>query len=38
VAVLMAATCMLGVMFIASCQKAEQEITEEVAYLRGMES
>jgi hypothetical protein len=38
VAVLMAAACMLGVMFIASCQKAEQEITEEVAYLRGMES
>lgn len=32
------AACLLGVMFMASCQKAEQEISEEVAYLRGMES
>ena len=37
-AVLIVAACLLGVMFIASCQKAAQEITEEVAYLRGMES
>jgi hypothetical protein len=37
-AVLIVAACLLGVMFIASCQKAEQKITEEVAYLRGMES
>ena len=28
----------VSVMFLASCQKAEQEISEEVAYLRGLES
>ena len=28
----------LSVMFLASCQKAEQGITEEVAYIRGLES
>jgi hypothetical protein len=33
----MTAAC-LSLMFTASCQKAEQGITEEVAYLRGMES
>jgi hypothetical protein len=40
-AVLTTTTCMLGVMFIASCHKAEQAeqgISEEVAYLRGIES
>jgi len=26
------------VVFIAGCQKAEQKITEEVAYIRGLES
>lgn len=34
----MVAACVLGVMFAASCQKVEQGITEEVAYVRGLES
>ena len=37
-AALMVVAFLPGVMFLASCQKAEQEISEEVAYLRGLES
>ncbi len=31
-------TACVSVPFISSCHKAEQEITEEVAYIRGLES